>query len=93
MVNGGSSATSSTTAELTPGVNVPFNIAWRVNGSNINIAMDGTAETQTVTAIGVPDLSTASISTGGILSLEYEPLWGVDVDDPGLVSASNWSRA
>lgn len=66
MVNGGSSASTSHSTEITPGVSVEAHVAWRVTSSEIQIALNGVSETATSTAIGIPDLSSADADFDGI---------------------------
>jgi hypothetical protein len=88
MVNGGSSASVSTTAQLTPGTEAVCKVAWYVNGSAINIALDGTAETATATAIGVPDLSGADVVYDGNRVMYKSLLWGAVIGNTGIAEAS-----
>lgn len=92
MVNAASSATISATAELTPGLNKNFKVAWRVTASEINIALDGVAETATVTAIGVPDLTTVAadlVSTGDVYNKAKDRFWFTNIEDAGLSEATS----
>lgn len=88
MVNGGSSASVAATTQLTPGVNKAFNVAWRVTGSEINIALNGTAATATATAIGVPDLSSAAAAFEGRGTRSIFRQAAADWTDSGIESAS-----
>lgn len=88
MVNGGSSATISTTAELTPGVNDPFNVAIVCTSNEIGIALDGTAETRVSHSIGLPDLSGADATFGGMGTRAVVREWAADITDAGLAGAT-----
>lgn len=92
MVNGGVSATVSTTVELTPGLNKSFKVAWRVTASDINIALNGTSETAVATAIGVPDLTSAAAdlaSTGDVINKAEDRYWFTNIADAGLSGATS----
>ncbi|MDX2482485.1 MAG: hypothetical protein QNK42_02355 [Pseudodonghicola sp.] len=88
VVSGGVSASISTSAELTPGVDVAAKIVWRVTASEINIALDGTAETAVTNTAGVPDLSSADATFGGMVTIAMERGWAVDLGDTGIEGAS-----
>ena len=88
MVNGGSSATISTTAELTPGVNAPFNVAFVCTSNELGIALDGTAETRASHAIGLPDLSAEDATFGGNGTRDTARIWSDDLGDAGIAEAS-----
>lgn len=88
MVNGGSSETISTTAELTPGVNDPFNVAFVCTSNELGIALDGTTETRVSHAIGLPDLSGADATFGGMGTRAVVREWAADITDAGLAGAT-----
>lgn len=64
MINGGVSATAAVDY-LTPGVNQPMGIGWRVTGSDIAVSVGGGTAVATATAIGIPDLSSADATFSG----------------------------
>lgn len=89
MVNGsGTDETISTTAELTPGVNDPFNVAIVCTSNEIGIALDGTAETRVSHSIGLPDLSGADATLGGNGTRRLVRAWNQDITDAGIEAAS-----
>ncbi len=89
VVKGGVSVSISTTAELSPGVDVAAKIAWRVTASEINIALDGTAETAVANTAGVPDLSSADATFGGMVTIAMERGWAADIGDTGIAGATS----
>lgn len=88
MINGGSLATATAVAELTPGTDVPYNIAWRVTSTEISISLNGAAAVTTATALGIPDLSTSSILDDGDITRELDRYWASDIGEAGIVEAS-----
>lgn len=72
---------------LSPGINQPFNIAWRVTSSDINIAVGGAAQTA-VSTTSIPDLSsaTAAFEGMGVRSLFRQGTG--NLPDAGLEEAS-----
>lgn len=88
VVNGGSSVSVTSTNQITPGVNKALKVAWRVTASDINIALNGTAATAVSNTAGVPDLSSADETVGGIVMIEQERRWIVGLDDSALATAS-----
>jgi hypothetical protein len=72
---------------LSPGVNVPFSIAWRVTDTEINVAAGGTSATAVATT-SIPDLSSASAAFGGngVYSLFRQGVG--DLGDVGITEAS-----
>ena len=89
MVNGsGTDETISTTAELTPGVDDPFNVAIVCTSNEIGIALDGTAETRVSHSIGLPDLSGADATLGGNGTRALVRAWNQDITDAGIEEAS-----
>lgn len=89
VVKDGVSVSISTSAELTPGVDVAAKIAWRVTASEINIALDGAAETAVTNTAGVPDLSSAGATLGGMVTVTMERGWTVDLGDTGIAEATS----
>jgi len=90
MVNGsGTDETISTTAELTPGVNDPFNVAIVCTSNEIGIALDGTAETRVSHSIGLPDLSAEDATMGGNGTRAQLRAWAVDLTNAGQESATS----
>lgn len=63
VVDGGVSQSVSAAA-MEPGWLQPFEVAWRVDGSEINVAVNGVAATAVSTA-NMPDLSAVSPTLGG----------------------------
>lgn len=89
MVNAGTSASISATAELTPGVNTAYSVAWRATDSEINIALNGTAETALATANGLPDLSGSDVALDGMGAKSQVLNWDADIGDTGIEEASS----
>lgn len=88
VVNGGAAVSVSAAAELTPGILSGFGIAWRVTGSEINIALDGVAAAAVANTAGIPDLSAQSVNFGGMGFRKQALFWGDDIGDAGLEEAS-----
>ena len=72
---------------LTPGINKPFSIAWRVTSSAINIAVGGSAATE-VSTTSIPDLSSASTTLKGMGTRKLFRQGAGDVGDAGIEEAS-----
>lgn len=89
VVNGGSSASISTEAELHPGENSEVRIACRVTSSEINIATDGVAGDAVQNTAGVPSLSSSDAIIGGMIVDAMDLAWGGDLGDDGIAQASN----
>ena len=81
---------SSSTAYLSPGINVPFNIASRHGSTFINGAVDGTALTADLTPVALPDLHATNLQLGhtfmGTIS-EFR-MWADDLGNTGIAEAS-----
>ena len=75
-------------AGLSPGVNEPFNVAFRVTDSDINIAVNGTAATA-VAITSIPNLSAASIDTAGMGTRSLLRVGNGVLTDPELVGATS----
>ena len=88
VVNGGVSSSVTTTTDLSPGIDVIANIAWRITASEINIALNGTAETAVSNTAGIPNLSAVDATLGGMGALGSEVMWGEDTADAGMAEAS-----
>ena len=89
MVNGsGTDETISTTAELTPGINDPFNVSIVCTSNEIGIALDGTAETRVSHSIGLPDLSGADATLGGNGTRALLRVWNQDITNAGQEAAT-----
>jgi len=88
MVSGGSSATISTTAELTPNINEPFNVAFVCTATELGIALNGTAETRVTHAVGLPDLSAEVAAFAGMGTRSLIREWADDLTDAGIEKAS-----
>ena len=87
-----SSSSSSGSSVYSAGINVPMNIASRHAASAINIAVDGSAQTENTTNTGFPDLETADLQlayTGGSMILQEVSLWDVGIGDAGIEDASD----
>jgi len=87
VVSGGTSWSVSR-AGLSPGVNEPFNVAFRVTDSDINIAVNGTAATA-VAITSIPNLSAASIDTAGMGTRSLLRVGNGVLTDPELVGATS----
>jgi len=88
VVNGGSSVSVTSTNQVTPGSNVAARVAWRVSASEINIALNGTAATAVSNTAGVPNLSSADATLGGMAVRTLESAWGADIGDSGIAEAT-----
>ena len=88
VTKAGTSVSVDAPAELTPGLNQPLKVAWRVTTSEINIALNGTAATAVSNIAGVPDLSTASGIFGGMIVAALDRGWAADIEDAGIAEAS-----
>ena len=87
-----SSSSSSGSSVYSAGINVPMNIASRHAASAINIAVDGSAQTENTTNTGFPDLETADLQlayTGGSMILQEVSLWDVGIGDAGTEDATD----
>lgn len=82
VVNGGTSASVSTTNEITPGMNRAFRVACTVTASGLGISLDGTDATA-ANAAGVPDLSTVDVDYAGMGCRIEERMWGADIGAAG----------
>jgi hypothetical protein len=73
---------------LSPGINVPFNIAWRVTDADINLAVGGTAATANTSPTSIPDLSsaTAVFAVNGVQELFRQGVG--NLGDTGIAEAS-----
>ena len=87
MVNGGASASVAVDA-MTPGINQALSLAWRVTGSEIAISCNGGAAVSAATAIGIPDLSAASIVLEGMGARALITQGTGDIGDTGIEEAS-----
>ncbi len=81
VVNGGSTETISTTGEITPGINKPFNLAFVATSTELGIALNGTAETRVSHTLGLPDLSGADATYEGMGARTLVREWADDVDE------------
>lgn len=88
VVNGGSSVSVTSTNQVSPGSNVAARFAWRVSASEINIALNGTAATAVSNTAGVPNLSAASATFGGMALRTLESAWPADIGDSGIAGAT-----
>lgn len=91
MVNGGASATVSSSTEITPGNNVDARIAWSADAATIGIALNG-VDVESATAIGVPDLVTADavvFDSGGVAIIEQWLGWFVNITSAGRIEATS----
>ena len=88
VVNGGSSVSVTSTTQVSPGGNVAARFAWRVSASEINIALNGTAATAVSNTAGVPNLSAASATLGGMAARALESAWPADIGDSGITGAT-----
>lgn len=88
LTEGGSATSVSTTGDITDGVNRSFAVAFRVDENSMNIALNGTAETQVATG-SVPDLSLADVELNGNGTRDHIAFWDVSIGNAGLADASN----
>lgn len=88
MVVGGVSATISTTAQLTPGIDQDFNVAFACTSTEVGIALNGTAETRVSHALGLPALSTMPATFAGMVYKDTVLGWAVDIGNAGLAEAT-----
>lgn len=88
IVNGGASVSLSAAAELPPGILSGFGVAWRVTASEINLALDGVAETAVANTAGIANLSGAEVTFGGMGFRKQSLFWGDDIGDSGLEEVS-----
>ncbi|OOZ38047.1 hypothetical protein BOW52_09500 [Solemya elarraichensis gill symbiont] len=88
VVNAASSVSVSTTVERTPGINQAAKIAWRVTTSEINIALNGTAETAVSNTAGIPGLAAADAALGDMVVIGERRQWDADLGDLGIEGAS-----
>ena len=91
QVEGGTADTvASSATEYAPGILVPFNIASRHGMTFINGAVDGVAMTADTTPTNLPDLSNADLDLATIFigTVETFRIWGVDLGDTGLETAT-----
>ena len=84
VVDAGSSVSVSAGVQLTPGPAAQFSLAFRVSAAEINLALDGTAETAVSNTAGVPDLSSADIVLGEQVQIGRAFGWNEDIGDTGL---------
>lgn len=82
-------------SEYSPGVNVAFANSYRVTNDVINIAANGTAETEDTSPTSIANLAAANFAFGsasgftgfnGIIS-EFRA-WGADIGDTGIAEAT-----
>jgi hypothetical protein len=73
---------------LSPGINVPFNIAWRVTDADINLAVGGTASTANTSVTSIPDLSSATAAFNGMGTRALFRAGVGDIGDTGIAEAS-----
>jgi hypothetical protein len=78
------------TNTVTPGINVPFNIASRHGSTFINGAVDGTALTADLTPTALPDLSATDMQIGSDFmgTIKLFRVWADDLTDAGIAEAS-----
>jgi len=95
-VNGNQSATGTlttvaATSSYSAGAYVPYSIAMRNTSSAINIAKDGTAETEDTSPTQLPDLSATSLvfaEDNAVMTVKTFRQWGDDITDAGIEAAS-----
>ncbi len=87
VITAGTTVTLSTTSEISPDFNVPFRVAFGASGTELALAMDGTAETRV--ASGLPDLSAVDVEIGLHGTLSRFIGWSEDIGDTGLEGASS----
>lgn len=76
---------------LSPGINVPFNIASRHGSNFVNGAVGGTALTENSTPTAIADLSTADFEIGPTFNGHIDQLliWNQDIGDTGIAESSS----
>lgn len=82
VVNGGSSASVSTTNEITPDILSGFKVACTVTPTSLGICLNGTDNTA-AHAVGIPDLSTADVDFEGMGTRADERMWDADIGAAG----------
>lgn len=88
MVNGGSSASVTTTDGVPLGIHEEGTVAWYVSGASIGISLDGATADEQATAIGIPDLSSADATAGGNGTIAELTLWDSNLAASGIEEAS-----
>jgi hypothetical protein len=75
---------------LSPGINVPFNIASRHGSTFVNGAVDGVALTADTTPVALPDLSATDLNLGYdyMGTIKLFRMWAEDLADAGIAPAS-----
>lgn len=95
-INGNQSATGTlttvaATSSYSVGTYVPYSIAMRNTSSAINIAKDGTSETEDTSPTELPDLSATSLvfaEDDAVMTVKTFRQWGDDITDAGIEAAS-----
>jgi hypothetical protein len=89
--SGVNDSVSSSGSAYTTGVNVPFSIASRHGSTFINGAVDGTALTENITPVALPDLSTTDLQLGYDFmgTIKTFRVWADDISDVGIEEASS----
>jgi len=90
QIGGGTSTIKNATGQYSPGINVQYSVASRHLPLVINVAKDGTAETESVRTGTIPDLSATEALLGHTLNgfLQEVIIWGADIGDTGIAEAS-----
>ncbi len=90
VVDGGTSSSVSATVELAAGINKSFAVACRATDSYINIALNGTAETEVSNSAGdLPDVSSADVDFAGMGARGLFTMVLDDLGDTGIETASD----
>ena len=91
QIGGGTATIKNAATQYSPGVNVQYSVASRHLPLVINVAKDGTAETESVRTGTIPDLSATAALLGHTVDgfLQEVIIWGVDITDAGIEEASS----
>jgi len=75
---------------ISPGINVPFNIASRHGSTFLNGAVDGVALTANTTPTALPDLSATDMQVGSDFmgTIKLFRVWADDLTDAGIEEAT-----
>jgi len=80
----------SATNAISPGINVPYNIASRHGSTFVNGAEDGTVLTANTSPTALPDLSSTDLSLGFdyMGNIGTFRVWSQDIGDDGIEEAT-----
>ena len=82
--------TNGAVADLSAGINVPFNTASRFGSTFLNVALDGVAASALSTPTALPDLSSTDLQLGYdyMGTIKLFRIWANDLGDAGIAEAS-----